>query len=74
MRIENVHHTVYSMFLAIRRRLAALEVEVRLPCARVTRAAPAANVYHVALSMLATVHRDVAAFKIIPRPLRAGVM
>ena len=62
------------MYLAVRRRLSALEIVARSFVAGIISARPAEDVHHVFLSMLLAVHRRLAASDIKERPRRAGVM
>ena len=50
--VDNVHHVVASMLLAVERRPAALHTKGRLHCAEIMRATFASDIYHAVLSML----------------------
>ena len=62
------------MLLAVRRCLAALDIEGRERLARITRAKPAADVHHAVVSVLPAVHRRLAALGFEEPNRLAGVM
>ena len=70
----DVHHAVFSMPLAVRRRLPAFEIEGRLLGAGVMQTQLATNVYHAVPSMLVARRRRLAAFGIEHRGSCAGAM
>ena len=62
------------MLLAVRPRLAALDIEARRLCARAMRAPLAADIHHAVLGMLLAVRRRVAALDVVARHLITGVL
>ena len=62
------------MLIAVRRRLAALDVEVRSPRAETMRATQPADIHHAILSMLPAEGRRLATFDIEVRPLNAELV
>ena len=49
--VDNVHHVVASMLLAVERRPAALHTKGRLHCAEVMRATLPGDVHHAVMSV-----------------------
>ena len=58
--VPNIQHAVLSVLPAVRRRLLADHIEVRVLRAGIVQTAPAANVHHAVLRMLLAVRRQLA--------------
>ena len=71
---KDVHHAIHSMLLAVRCRLAVLDIEGRLFCAGVVQAALAFNAHHAIHSMLLAVCCCLATLDIEGRMFCAGVV
>ena len=69
--MNDVHHAVLGVRLAVHRCLASLDIKARVLCAGVMFAPSARDVHHPVGSMLSAVQRLAAAFYIPDRRFRA---
>lgn len=71
---DYIHHAVISMFFAVRRGLAADQIETGVLRAGVIKATLTGGVHDAVLSMLLAERRLFAANGIVPKALRTGDM